>query len=96
MPAVFQLLVTSVLRNGHSGVTLVPSHTSEDNSVHSYNCQNFVSYIVDSYSAGKVWCFYGTHILIIMFKDAAMKHNEQVSVTPGSAAFESWTGHQLL
>jgi len=96
MPAVCQLLVTGVLKNGPSGVTLVPSRTSYDNSIHSYDCQTLISYAVASYSASKVWCSYGTHILIIMFKDAAMWHNEQVSTTSGSFAFESWTGHQLL
>jgi len=38
MPAVCQLLVTGVLKNGPSGVTLVPSHTLYDNSIHSYDC----------------------------------------------------------
>jgi len=40
MPAVCQLLVTGVLKTGPSGVTLVPSHNSYDNSIHSYDCQN--------------------------------------------------------
>ena len=42
-----------------------------------------------SYSASKVWCFYETCILIIMFKDAAMWHDEQVIVMSVSVAFES-------
>jgi hypothetical protein len=96
MCAVFWLLVTSVLKNGYSGATLVPSHTSEDNSLHCYDCQNLSPYAVDSYSTAKVLCLYGNHILIIVLKDTAVRHNEQVSVTSGSAAFESWTGCQLL
>jgi hypothetical protein len=75
MPAVCQLLVTSVLKNG-------PYHTSYDDSFHSYDCQNLIL-------ASKVWCFYETCILIIMFKDAAMWHDEQVVVTSVSVAFES-------